>query len=119
VLDGPVRIYDVRTILGQPRTYADRASSPVPGSALGWQLIVSTLVVGSRCSFWWPVGAVRPVRGNCCGRAGGRGSDGGDRRRDRQCALGMFRPTTRRDRRDAMMRRGGIASSFGSLVLSR
>jgi len=46
VLDGPVRIYDVRTILGQPRTYADRASSPVPGSTVGWQLILSTLVVG-------------------------------------------------------------------------
>jgi len=46
VLDGPVRIYDVRTILGQPRTYADRASSPMPGSAVGWQLIVSTLIVG-------------------------------------------------------------------------
>jgi len=41
VLDGPVRIYDVRALRGEPQTWADREPAGLPGGWTPWQALLS------------------------------------------------------------------------------
>lgn len=43
VLDGPVKVYDVRALRGEEATFADRADPGLPGDSRPWQ---SALVIG-------------------------------------------------------------------------
>ena len=45
VLDGPIQVYDVRSLRGEPRTFADRADPGLPGRWVPWQVVVCGLVV--------------------------------------------------------------------------
>lgn len=40
VLDGPVKVYDVRALRGEEATYADRADPGLPGDSRPWQAVV-------------------------------------------------------------------------------
>jgi hypothetical protein len=45
VLDGPVRVYDVRTLRGVAAPFEDRADPGVPGDWTPWQVVVSAVLV--------------------------------------------------------------------------
>lgn len=46
VLDGPILVFDVRSLRGEPATFADRPDPGLPGTWTPWQVGVASLLLG-------------------------------------------------------------------------